>query len=158
MKAGAAAVFAIAAAALAVGGCGGGGAHAIAIGRSRLPLVPGARVAAQATQCDKGANAFCALELLVVDRSFSSSGALVTREHQILRRSGWSQAVGATGDEQAAGTPDHGLQVVYATALGDLTGVDLKWIKRPRLFTLALSSAVFARLPAMSVILERGPA
>jgi hypothetical protein len=157
MRAGPRRAALLAAAVAGLAGCGGGRSGQASLSLSQLPLVPGARAVATATQCDKGANAFCALELLVVDRSFSSSGALVTREHQMLRRSGWSQATGDTGDEQAAYSRDRRLQVVYATALGDLTGVDLKWIKRPRSFAIALSRAVFSRRPAMSLILERGP-
>lgn len=152
------ATVSVSAALAGLAACGGSGGAQALLSLSELPLVQGARLTAHAMQCDRGANAFCALELLVVDRAFSSSGGLVSREHQVLRRNGWSQAVGNTGDEQAADSSGHKLHVIYATALGDLTGVDLKWIKRPRPFAVALSRAVFSGQPAMSLVLERGPA
>jgi hypothetical protein len=124
---------------------------------SKLPLVPGASVVAQARQCDKGANAFCSFQLVVVDHQYPSSTALVSSERRQLRKRGWSAMNADTGEEQAAESPDHGLRVTYATAFGDLKGVDLNWIKRPQSIALALSHAMFARASAMSVMLEVGP-
>ena len=46
--------------------------------------------------------------------------------------------------------------MTYATAYGDLKGIDLGWIKRSRTITLALSRALFDRASAMSVMLEVG--
>jgi hypothetical protein len=144
-------------AALALAACGGvGGPGALA--PDRLPLVAGARVLARVEQCDRGAHPFCAVDLVVVDRRLDSSGALVAREHEALRRAGWSDASGDFGQERASDSPGHRLHVVYATALTDLTGVDEDWIKRPRSLALALAGAVFARVPAMAVTLEAGPA
>lgn len=113
---------------------------------------------AQARQCDRGANPFCAVELILVDGRFRSSGDLVTREGRVLRQAGWSKASGDFGQEQGADSRGHRLHVAYGTALADLMGVAERWIKRPHAFALALSRQVFAREPAMSLMLETGPA
>lgn len=127
-------------------------------GLAQLPLAPGALVADQFRQCDRGASAFCALEVVVVDPRLPSSGALVDRERRLLRARGWSVGVGDTGLERAADSPGHKLRVTFGTALADLTAVGVGWIKRPGRFSLALSHEMFARRPAMSVMLETGPA
>jgi hypothetical protein len=149
---------ALAASLSALAGCGHSATKSAGFGLGQLPLASGARVAEQIRQCDRGASAFCALELVVVDPRLSSSGALVERERRVLRAHGWYQAVGDTGLEHAADSPGHRLRVTYGTALADLTGVGVGWIKRPHRFALALSRQVFARRPAMSVMLETGPA
>ena len=46
--------------------------------------------------------------------------------------------------------------MTYATAAGDLRGVDLGSIQRPREITLALSRTMFDQAPAMSIMLEVG--
>jgi hypothetical protein len=122
-----------------------------------LPLVRGARIVANVQQCDRGASGFCAIELVVVDRRYHSSDALVTGEHHRLRKQGWAAAGGDTGDERAAESPGRRLRVTYATAYGELKGIDLKWIQRPRTITMALSRTMFDRDPAMSLLLETGP-
>lgn len=140
-------------------GCGGSGnSSSVPLSLSRVPLVPGSQVVARTRQCDRGANAFCAVELVLVHRDYPSSGALVTAERAVLKGMGWLDASGDFGDEHAADSPGHKLHVTYATALIDLTGVDEEWIKRPRAITLTLSREVFARLPAMTLTLEAGPA
>ena len=145
--------------AVVLGGCGGGGNSAsLPRSLSQVPLVPGGQIVARARQCDRGANGFCAVELVLVNRGYSSSGALVTAERSALKRTGWLDASGDFGDEHAADSPGHKLHLTYATALIDLTGVDEEWIKRPRALTLVLSREVFARVPAMTVTLEAGPA
>src|SRR5207248_4580346 len=53
-------------------GCGQGTAQR-APDLRRLPLVDGARIVAQAQRCDRGANAFCAVQLVIVNRRFRSS-------------------------------------------------------------------------------------
>jgi hypothetical protein len=123
---------------------------------ARLPLVGGARVVAKATQCDGGANAYCALELVVVDPRFVSSEDLVKQEGDHLLAAGWTRINGDTGDESAAQSPGHKLRVTYATASGDLKGIDLGWIQRSRPIALALSRSLFDRVSAMSVMLELG--
>lgn len=124
----------------------------------RLPLVDGARVVAQATQCDRGANAFCTVQAVVVGQRFPSSGALVASERRRLVKLGWSSMAGDDGNERAAESPGHKLRVTYATAAGDLIGVDEGWIKRPRSITMALDRAYIKGTPTMSVMLEAGSA
>jgi hypothetical protein len=98
------------------------------------------------------------VEVIVVDRRYRSSGALVTRERDVLRQAGWSRASGDFGQEHGADSAGHRLHVTYGTALAELIGVTEGWVKRPHAFALALSRQVFARAPAMSLSLETGPA
>lgn len=139
----------------ALASCGGGNAARVPE-LSRLPLVSGASIVTQAKDCDRGANAFCALEFVLVDRSSRSSTQLLESEHRLLLASRWSGANGDTGEQHAADSPAHKLRVTYATADGDLKGIDLGWIQRPRSITLALSRTLFERVPALSVMLEAG--
>jgi hypothetical protein len=151
-----AALTAIAGCVLVLGGCGSGGApKKLAV--EQLPLVPGARVVTQAHQCDRGNNAFCAIEAVVVDPHASSSGALVESEHRKLHGLGWTTSAGDDGDEVAADSPGHKLRVTYATAVNDLIGLDEKWIKRPWPIWAALTQSMFKGMPAMSVMIEVGP-
>lgn len=150
-------VVAVAALAIAVAlaGCGGGGkTHGPNLGQ--LPLVDGVSVMAQVRQCDRGANAYCAIEMVVTDPSLRTSTDLVDQEHEKLRSHGWTGGAGDTAMQKAADSPGHKLRVTYATASGDLRGVDLGSIQRSRKITLALSRAMFNRAPAMSVMLEVG--
>jgi hypothetical protein len=122
----------------------------------QLPLVNGASVIAEVHSCDRGANAFCAIELVIVDHRYKTSTDLVEQEHAQLRKHGWTGGQGDTGDQKAADSPGHKLRVTYATAAGDLRGIDLGTIQRPRGITLALSRAMFDQSPAMSIMLEVG--
>jgi hypothetical protein len=122
----------------------------------QLPLAPGAKIVEQATQCDKGANAFCALELVVVDPQFKTSEDLVNAEHDVVHKAGWAGFGADTGNERAAESPGHKLRVTYATANGDLTGIDLGWIHRSRKIAVALSRTLFDHASAMSVELDPG--
>jgi hypothetical protein len=140
--------------AILVGGCGAASPHAPDV--SRLPLVSGASVVAQAPRCDRGANGFCAVELVVVAPRFRDSVDLLKSERRQLRKLGWSGANGDTGDERAADSPGHRLRLTYATAAGDLKGIDLGWIDRSRAVTVALARALIARSPALSMMLEYG--
>jgi hypothetical protein len=139
----------------ALAGCGAGGK-----GRhpdlTKLPLVNGASIVAQVRQCDRGANAFCAIELVVTDPRFKTSTDLVDAQHSQLRKHGWTGGTGDTNQQKAADSPGHKLRVTYATASGDLRDVDLGSIERPRKITLALSRVLFDQAPAMSVMLEVG--
>ena len=74
----------------------------------------------------------------------------------MLRKHGWSLADGDTGDQSAANSPGHKLRLTFATATGDLRQIDLGQINRPRPITYALSSTMFDRTPAMSMLLEVG--
>jgi hypothetical protein len=139
----------------AVAGCGAGGMRTPRL--SSLPLVDGARVAAQEQVCDKGANPYCALDLVLIDPRYKSSNDLLSAERRELRKHGWTGANADTGDERAADSPGHKLRATYATAYGDLKGIDFVWIKRPRSIELALSRTMFDRVPAISVMLEIGP-
>ncbi len=141
----------------ALTGCGASSSSS-SLSVGQLPLVDGATVVAQASQCDRGAHAYCAIEAVIVDRRAASSGALIVSEHRRLRKLGWSGSAGDNGDERAAESPGQKLRVTYATAAGDLTGIDLGWIKRPRAISLTLSRLLFERTPAMSVMLEVGSA
>ncbi len=123
---------------------------------SALPLVRGAGILAQSRQCDTGANAFCGLELVVIDRGYRTADDVVAGERRLLLRTGWTGGDADTGDEKAADSPGHRLRVTYATAYGDEKGIDLRWIKRSQAITLTLSRALFDRAPAMSMMLETG--
>ena len=123
---------------------------------AQLPLVDGANVVAKVRSCDRGKDPFCAIELVVVDRHYKTSTDLIEDEHARLREHGWTGGEGDTGYQKAADSPGHKLRVTYATAAGDLRGVDLGTIQRPRRITLALSRAMFDQAPAMSIMLEVG--
>jgi hypothetical protein len=123
---------------------------------SSLPLVDGARVAVSERVCDKGANPYCALELVVLDDRFRTSTQLVEAEHRLLRSRGWTGVGADTGDEHAAQSPGDQVRVTYATAYGDLKGYAYGWVRRSRSVALALSRAMFAQRTAMSVLLEVG--
>jgi hypothetical protein len=125
---------------------------------SQLPLVSGASIVARVNQCDRGASAFCAIELVVVGPRFRSSVDLVKGERDRLRRSGWAGVAPDDGQQRAAASPGQKLRITYATAQADLEGIDLGWIKRPQTITMGLSRTMFDRSPAMSVLLEAGPA
>jgi hypothetical protein len=142
---------------LGLSACGSGGASG-PLTLSQLPLIPGASVSAQTRLCDTGANAFCAIRAVIVDPQATSSGALVASEHRKLRRLGWTTSAGDNGYEAAADSPGHKLRLTYATALGDLIGFDLGWIKqRPWPIWFGLHRQVIAGTPAMSIMLEVGP-
>lgn len=125
---------------------------------SQLPLVPGATVVTRVRDCDKGANPFCAIELVLVDRHYKSSEALLLGEHAALLGHGWSGAAGDTGNQRAAESPGHKMRLTYATATGDLQGVELGLIKRPGKIWAALSHTLFDQEPALSMMLEVGNA
>jgi hypothetical protein len=136
----------------ALAGCGNSGDRSPAV--DGLPLAAGSKIVARIRQCDKGSNAYCALELVVVSDRFRSSDALVTGEHRLLRRSGWTADHAQTGDETAAESPGDKLRVTYATASGDLRDIEIGWIRRSHDVSLALSRTLFDRSPAMSMMLE----
>lgn len=122
-----------------------------------VPLAGGIRVVAHNRRCDRGANPFCAVQLVVVGRRHQTSTDLMNGERDHLASLGWTQSNGDTGDEQAADSPGHKLRLTYATASNDLKGIDLGWIKRSRSITMALSRVMFDRAGAMSLMLETGP-
>jgi hypothetical protein len=146
-----------AAAALALAACGQAGPGAVP-DVAHVPLVGGAKVLASTRLCDRGASAFCAVQLVVADPRYGNSAGLMRSERMTLARRGWSISDGDIGNEKAAESPGHRLRLTYATAAADLTGVDLGWIRRSRKVELALSRTMFARASAISLMLETGSA
>jgi hypothetical protein len=123
---------------------------------SAVPLAPGTRVVAHTRRCDRGANAFCAVQLVLVGSHDRSSVHLLNREARHLTSLGWTVSNGDTGVESASESPTHKLRLTYATAADDLEGVDLGWIRRAPKITLALSQVMFNRHSALSMMLETG--
>lgn len=142
---------------LALAGCGQSSSGKVP-NVAQVPLVRGARVLVMTPRCDRGANAFCAVQLVVTDPRFSGSTDLMRSERKVLQKSGWSISDGDISDEKSAESPGHKLRLTYATASGDLKGIDLGWIRRSRLVALALSRTMFARASAISLMLETGSA
>lgn len=134
-------------------GCGSG-ARSPKLGS--LPLVPGAHVVTKVRLCDQGSRPYCALELVVADSRYASSRRLVLAEQHLLRARDWSEASPETADELAAESPGHKLRITYATAYGDLKGIDLGWIERTDQIEKSLSTQLFAGAPAMSAALQIG--
>jgi hypothetical protein len=140
--------------ALGVAGCGNGGQRGPSL--AGLPLAQGSRITLRDRVCDQGANAFCALELVVTSPVFRSSQNLLGAESLLLRQHGWLRANAPTGLERAADSPRDRLRVTYATAGGDLQGIDLGWVHRARTVTLALSRALIEHHSTLSVLLQVG--
>lgn len=139
--------------ALAVSACGAGDRTP---SLKQLPLVPGARVLLTRHVCDKGANAYCALELVLTDSRFSSSQDMQRAERLLLKRHGWAQVNAPVGQELAADSPRGRLRVTYAAANLELQAADLGWVRRPRSIVLTLSRALFSHTTAMAVVLQVG--
>lgn len=137
---------------LAVGGCGGTRSPSLAA----LPLAPRTHITTRLRTCDRGANAFCALQLVVLGSGYASPQALLRAENRVLRAHGWTRADAPVGQERAADSPGDKLRVTYATASGELEAVDLGWIKRPRPLTVALSRAIFGHESSLAMVLEIG--
>jgi hypothetical protein len=137
-------------------GCGGTSKPQRTPTANALPLVPGSRVVQQVRRCDRGKNAFCSIDLVVVNGKYDSSDIFARDESHVLRGSGWSLADGDTNLQAAANSPGHGLRLTYATAAGDLREIDLGVINRPWPITYALSNSMFDRAAAMSMRLEVG--
>jgi hypothetical protein len=112
---------------------------------------------AQVRECDPGANAYCALQLVVVGPRYATSNDLVAGEHDWLLKHGWTGANADTGAQHAADSPGHKLRVTYGTGFGDLYAIDRGWIKRNDGIALALSHQFYAQSSAMSLMLEIGP-
>jgi hypothetical protein len=123
---------------------------------AHLPLVPGSSVLVSVKECNRGANAYCSVEMVVEGSRYRSPKQLLFAQRNYLHSLGWAPATPYTGVELAAESPGHKLRVTYATALQDLKGIDLGWIARPRSITSALDKAVFNRVPTMSMVLEVG--
>jgi hypothetical protein len=141
---------------LVVSGCGGTTSSKRNPKLDQVPLVAGARVVARAVQCDRGASPFCSVQLVAVDPRYRTSEQLADAEHDLVKRAGWTESNADTGDERAAESPGHKLRVTFATAYGDLKGIDVGWVRRSRKIALALSKAMFDRVAAISVELDHG--
>jgi hypothetical protein len=139
---------------LMLAGCGGAGVRTP--DQTRLPIVPGSRVVERVRQCDRGTRAYCAIEIVVVDSHVRTSWQLVRAEQRALAHRNWTPEKAINGDEHASQSPGDKLRVTYATAYGDLQGVDLGWIQRAHKITTALSKVLFDRSPAISMMLEVG--
>ena len=146
---------ALAALGLAAGGCGAG-TSSRAVGIDQIPLVPGALITAQVHSCDRGVNAYCSEQVVVEGQGYSSSAALLITERHLLDHLGWSSAAGADGMEKGEDSPGHELRMIYATAYGDLLGIDSSWVRRAAPIARALSQTMFDRAPALSIMLVRG--
>lgn len=141
--------------AAAFAGCSSSG-HKNVPSVAALPLVDGARVLARVRQCDRGADAYCSIDLVVVDKRYPTSMDLLQSEKHWLKSHRWTGTGGDASAERAADSPGHKLRVTYATAQDELLDNDLGWIQRPRTIQLALSQSVFDRSPALAVMLEIG--
>jgi len=143
--------------ALPLAGCGTS-APSRTPGLTTLPLTAGARIVAQTRRCDRGADPYCAVQLVVESAGYSSSGALMTGERRHLDSLGWSHGNGDTGHELAAESPGQRLRLIYGTAAADLQAIDLGYIRRSPRIAMALSRAMFDRATAISLMLETGSA
>ena len=148
-------LLALIAVAATVAGCGGDAPRRPTLGS--VPVVTGGRVVTRVEACDAGANAYCALDVVLVNTNFKSAQAFVMGERRWLKQHGWIGVSAQTGDEFAADSPRDRLRVTYATAELDLKDIDFGWIKRPRPIALALSRAIYDGSPAMSLSLVAGP-
>jgi hypothetical protein len=139
--------------AVAVAGCSHG--HRVPA-LSGLPLAPASHVVLQAKICNPGANAYCADELVVTNSQFHSSQDFLDTERAILHKLGWTGQYAPNGNEHSDDSPGHKLRVIFATAQGDLIGIDLGWIKRSRSIGLALAHAMIKRQATLSMLLLAG--
>jgi hypothetical protein len=137
-------------------GCGAGTPATRTPMASSVPLIAGSRVVEQVRACDQGSNAYCAIDLVVRNAGYKSSDILLRDEGALLRKDGWSQAHGDTGEQSSANSPGHKLRLTFSTAAGDLQEVDLGQINRPWPIVYALSSSMFDRAATMSMMLEVG--
>jgi hypothetical protein len=141
--------------AVVLAGCGTGGTSR-GPSLAGVPLTSGTRVVAHVRRCDPGASPYCAIQLVVVGPRYGSSQSLLVSERAHLHSIGWSSSNAQVGSEHAASSPGQKLRLTYATAALDLQAVDLGWIRRSPAIGLALSRTMFARQPALSLMLETG--
>lgn len=139
-----------------IAGCGGTSPATRAVGTGQVPLPAGARIAAQTRTCDRGANPYCTVQLVVAGPAYSDPFALLVSERARLKQRGWSMEAGETGKEIAAESPGNELRLTYATAYNDLLAIDMGWIKRAAPIGHALAHVLFTRVPAISLLLQRG--
>jgi hypothetical protein len=126
------------------------------LGLINVPLPRGATVLTHVHVCDRGANAYCAEQLVVVGPGYLTSADLLNTENHQLRKLGWTVSRGQTGKQLAAESPGHELRITYNTAYNDLLAIDSGWIQRSAPIGRALSSVLFDRSSAISLMLLRG--
>ncbi len=141
-------------AALGLASCGSGGDRVPDL--AGVPMLGGAQIVVKIRSCDPGANASCAFQLVVVNHRFRTSQAFLDAQRRRLRELGWTGAYAPNGDEHAVDSPGGRLHLIYATPDGDLIGIDFGWIKRRRAIALALSHAIFAHTPTLSMLVQFG--
>lgn len=141
--------------AISLAGCGHGG-NPRDVGLRNIPLPADSQITERVRACDPGANAYCSIQLVVTGSAYGSSWALLESEEQLLRQRHWRIGTGPIGPEHSADSPGHELRLNYATAYGDLLGIDSSWIKRAHRIAHALSATMFNRSPAISIMLVRG--
>jgi len=123
---------------------------------SLVPLAPRARVLLQVRACNGGANAFCALQLVVVGSGYPTAHALLDAETHLLRTHHWLKVNADTALERAAYSPGGKVRVTYATAHGELESIELGWTQRRRPITVALAHTLFENRPALALLVENG--
>jgi hypothetical protein len=145
--------------ALLLAACGQGSAPGTPAVRG-VPLAPHVRIVERVRRCDGGAHPYCARQLVLASdpADYPSSGALLAAETRTLRRAGWSQAEGDTDYERGVESPGNRLRVTLATAADDLRSVEEGRIPRAPAIARALSAEMFARAPALSLMLQAGSA
>jgi hypothetical protein len=136
-----------------IAGCGSSGEHAPDL--SKLPLVPGTKIELQQKVCDSGSAPYCALQLVVSNSRYHNADELFDAEHRLLLARKWSGADGE-GYDHAADAPGHKLRLTYATPLEELDGIYVLGVRRTHQIALQLSSAVYDKTPALSMMLELG--
>ena len=127
-----------------------------AIGLKDIPMIAGTRVMTRARSCDRGVHSYCALQVVLVGDRHQTSQALRVAYRAHLHKLGWTTTMGPDGNETAADSPGHELRLTFATAFEDLLGVDSNWIQRTAEVTHSLSSTMFDRAPALSIMVLRG--
>lgn len=148
--------LALACAALAAVLLGGCGAGARTPSVKRLPLVNGLHLVTRQRICDKGRNAYCAVEMVMSAPGYASSVDLQKAERLLLKKRGWVKVNAPVGQELAADSPGDHLRVTYAAANMELEAIDLGWVKRSRPITLSLSRQIFNHASALAVLLQAG--
>jgi hypothetical protein len=135
---------------------GGRGGTPRTIGLRNIPMLPGTRVLNTVRSCDRGVNPYCTLQVVIAGDRYPTSQALRQTYGAKLLKLGWTTTKGPDGNETAADSPGHELRLTFATAYEDLLGVDSNWIQRTAAISHSLSSAMFDRAPALSIMLFRG--
>ncbi len=149
------ALLAVVVGALTAAGCAQSASHG-RLAVKGAPLVHGARIVAQARSCDRGAHAYCSLQLVAVGSGFRDSTEMLAAEEGRLKALGWTSTVGDTLKERSADSPGHRLRLSLAIAPDDLLSWDQGQVRRRPPIAHALARAMFDRAPALSLMLQTG--